>query len=275
MGRRKVISMKRPSIAMKVEIDSHVVKSAARVMEILEYFDDIQREATVGEVVKALNYPQSSTSALLRSLATLGFLHHDAHAHTYITSSRVALLGNWVNAHFFREGRVLQMMKELSERTDDTIILATRNGLHAQYIHVIQANSPARLHVTLGTVRPLAASGAGYVMLSELSDAEVTKLVNRINADAPDDRIVNRKDLLPVLADIRKTGYVMTCGLVTKGGGMLAAPLPRGPGEPLLVIGIGGINEVMVARKDELVSVLKETIARHYPQRPEPRRLSA
>lgn len=275
MGRRKTTGAKRPAIAMKAEVDSHVVKSAARVMEILEYFDDIQREATVGEVVKALNYPQSSTSALLRSLAVLGFLHYDPHAHTYITSSRVALLGNWVNAHFFREGRVLQVMKELSERTDDTIILATRNGLHAQYIHVIQANSPARLHVTLGTVRPLAASGAGYVMLSELSDAEATKLVTRINADAPSDRIVRIKDLLPSLAEIRKVGYSMTYGLVTKGGGMLAAPLPREAGESLLVIGIGGINEVMAARKDELVSILKETIAKHYPQRPEIRRLSA
>ena len=51
------------------------------------------------------------------------------------------------------------MMKKLNELTGDTIVLATRNGLYEQYIRVIQATSPARLHMTLGTARPLAASG--------------------------------------------------------------------------------------------------------------------
>src|SRR3546814_5492035 len=97
-----IVARRRPNplrerIIAKAPIEQKTVKSAGRVLEILEYFDDLQRQSTVMEIADALGYPQSSTSALLRSLVGMGYLNYDAHARTYITSSRVALLGSWVN----------------------------------------------------------------------------------------------------------------------------------------------------------------------------------
>lgn len=213
------------------------------------------------EIADALGYPQSSASALLRSLVGLGYLNYDARARTYITSSRVALLGSWVNSQFFAEGAIISMMKAMNELTGDTVMLAVRNGLHVQYIHVIQATSPARLHMTLGTVRPLAASGAGYAILSTMSDAEVTRLVMRINAEAEEGQpMVKLRELLEELAEIRRKGYAFTCDMVTRGGGMIAAPLPRVSGQPLMVVGIGGISEVMRPREEELSGVMLSQI---------------
>src|SRR3546814_3872552 len=131
----------------------------------------------------------------------MGYLNYDANAHTYITSSRVALLGSWVNSQFFAEGAIISLMKELNAKTGDTVVLAVRNGLHVQYIHVVQATSPARLHMTLGTVRPLAASGAGCAVLSTMTDSEVTRLVMRINAEAEEGQpLVKVRELLDQLA---------------------------------------------------------------------------
>jgi DNA-binding IclR family transcriptional regulator len=256
--------------------EGKTVKSAGRVLEILEYFDDIQRHSTVMEIVEALGYPQSSTSALLRSLVSMGYLNFDRHTRTYITSSRVALLGSWTNSPFFAEGGIISMMKELNELTGDTIILGTRNGLYVQYIHVIQATSPARRHLTLGTARPLAASGAGYAVLSTMSDAEVTRLVMRINAEADDGQpLIRIRDLLETLATVREKGYAFTCDLVTRGGGIIAAPLPRISGQPLMVVGIGGISDVMRPREQALASLLEDQINTHFgeprPVAPPPR----
>ena len=55
-----------------------IVKSVARTCQTLVYFDEVQRPLSVVEVSKELGYPQSSTSALLKSLVKLGFLTHDA-----------------------------------------------------------------------------------------------------------------------------------------------------------------------------------------------------
>ncbi|OJY53849.1 MAG: hypothetical protein BGP17_07355 [Sphingomonas sp. 67-41] len=234
-------------------------------MEILEYFDDLQRASTVMEIADALGYPQSSTSALLRSLVSLGYLNYDAMARTYVTSSRVALLGSWVNSQFFAEGTIISMMKELNEKTGDTVVLGVRNGLHIQYIHVIQATSPARLHMTLGTVRPLAASGAGYALLSTMTDNEVTRLIMRINAEAEEGQpLIKVRDVLDSLADIRRKGYAFSCDMVTRGGGIIATALPRQNGQPRMVLGIGGISEVMRSREEELAAALKEQVDLRY-----------
>jgi DNA-binding IclR family transcriptional regulator len=264
MGRLKTAPLGR-RISGRPPLERKTVKSAGRALEILEYFDDVQRPSTVMEVANALGYPQSSASALLRSLAAVGYLNYDPRTRLYVTSSRVALLGSWVNSGFFGEGAIISMMKEMNERTGDTVVLAIRNGLYVQYIHVIQATSPARLHLTLGTVRPLASSGAGYAVLSTMSDAEVTRLVMRINAEAKEgEPLIRIRDLLEALSGVRQRGYAFTCDIVTRGGGIIAAPLPRMSGQPLMVVGIGGISEVMRAREQELADILKEQLAVHF-----------
>jgi DNA-binding IclR family transcriptional regulator len=247
----------RPRIREPLPVAQKTVKSASRVLEILEYFDDVQQPATVMEVADTLGYPQSSTSALLRSLVALGYLDYDRYKRTYVTSHRVALLGSWVNSDFISEGSVISLMKELSELTGDTIILAMRNGLYVQYIHMIQATSAARLHVTLGTTRPLAASGTGFAMLSTMTDHEIRRIVMRINADAEDGKpLVKLAEVMEHVAHTRTKGYAFSCDIVTRGGGVIAAPLPGPLGAPALVIGIGGITEVMRGRETELAAML-------------------
>jgi DNA-binding IclR family transcriptional regulator len=263
MARRRTVLQRDRSISQPIDSRS-AVKSAARVTQILELFDDIKRSASVMEIADALGYPQSSTSALLRSLVALGYLQYDPAKRSYVTSVRVALLGSWINTHFFAEGAILRMMRELSERTGDTIVLATRNGLYAQYVHVIQATSPARLHMTLGTVRPLAYSGAGYALLSQLPKTDATRIITRYNAElSGDERRVNVREVLDILEQTRRRGYVMTTGIQTAGGGIIAAPIPQIGDKPGMTVGIGGISEILRAREAELGQLLADTVRRY------------
>lgn len=258
----------RPRIREPLPLEQKTVKSAGRVLEILEYFDDVQQPATVMEVADTLGYPQSSTSALLRSLVSLGYLDYDRYKRTYVTSHRVALLGSWVSSDFISEGSVISLMKELSELTGDTIILGMRNGFYVQYIHVIQATSAARLHVTLGTTRPLAASGTGYALLSTLTDHEIRRIVMRVNADADDGKPhIKLADVMAHVEHTRTRGYAFSCDQVTRGGGVIAAPLPGPADSHGLVIGIGGISEVMRAREIELAGMLTGCIGARLGQR--------
>jgi hypothetical protein len=117
--RKKWVPEKKHVVGVRPELPDGVVKSAGRVLQILEYFDEIQRTANVVEIAEMLKLPQSSTSALLRSLVAMGYLYFDRMARTYVPSCKVALLGNWVNSPLFMGGVVLQCMEELRERTGD------------------------------------------------------------------------------------------------------------------------------------------------------------
>lgn len=266
--RKKWLPEKKHIVGARPDLPEGVVKSAGRVLQILEYFDEIQRPANVVEIAEMLKMPQSSTSALLRSLVAMGYLHLDRMARTYLPSCRVALLGNWVNSPLFMGGVALRCMEELQQKTGDAVVLAIRNGIWAQYIHVVQATSMARLQVTRGALRPLAASGTGYALLATLPDAEVKKIAHRINAEARTGatNAVNTEDLLQTMAETRRLGYAFTTDLVTPGGAVLAMALPVTDGGQALVIGLGGISEVLKKRRAELVTTMRETLAAHFPQ---------
>ena len=265
--RKKWVAEEKHVIGTRPPLPAGVVKSAGRTLQILEYFDEIQRAATVVEISEMLKMPQSSTSALLRSLVSMGYLHFNRMARTYIPGVRVALLGNWVSSPLFMGGLALSCMEELQRQTGDAVVLAIRSGVYAQYIHVLQATSLARLQVTRGALRPLAESGAGYALLSAMSDADIRKAAHRITAES---RLGHVKPapagaLLETIAEVRRLGYAFTPNLVTAGGAMLAMPLPVTDGGEPLAVGLAGISEVQKGRKSELLAVLRETIAAHFP----------
>lgn len=244
-------------------IPSSVVKSAGRVLQILEFFDDVKRDATVIEICRSLGYPQSSTSVLLRSLVQLGYLSYDPRRRTYHPTNRVRVLGNWINGPLFGEGKLLRLVSELNERTGHVIFLGVRNGLHIQYIHVAQATTSLRLHLTPGMSRPIATSVGGQVLLSILPDAEVLKLVRRINAErAEGEPLVDSKELLATLRTIRSKGInTSLASKVTPGSAVIAMLLPSVLADPPLVLGIGGASELMVPRFDEIIACMREVIA--------------
>src|ERR1700741_4532772 len=102
---------------------SRPLKSAHRVLEILEYFDQDRPHATVMDMSRTLNYPQSSTSELLRCLTRLGYLHYNRFRRTYSPTARVALLGAWVKPDLFRGGPILSAIDKVAERVRETVVL--------------------------------------------------------------------------------------------------------------------------------------------------------
>src|SRR5207253_1159749 len=101
--------------------DMRTIKSAHRVLEILEYFDREHRTATVMDLSRSLAYPQSSTSELLRCLTALGYLHYNRYRRTYSPTARVALLGSWVDPTLFRGGTVLTALDRVADRVGETV----------------------------------------------------------------------------------------------------------------------------------------------------------
>lgn len=247
------------------KLPSKVVKSAGRVLQILEYFDDVQGAANVVEIARALGFPQSSTSILLRSLVSLGYLHYDPSGRTYQPTSRVGLLGSWVEPTLFRGGALVQMMRDLNEATSDTVVLAARNGLQSQYIHVVQATTALRVHLTIGMTRPIATSATGLLFLSVLSELEVAKIVRRINAYAgPGENLIKVGELNAQLERIRKDGYVFCRSLITPGTSLLAVPLVSKVATSPLALALAGPTDRMEERREFLLDAVRTRLATYF-----------
>lgn len=238
------------------------VKSAARVLQIFELFDTMRSPLKVGEIAARLDYPQSSTSVLLRSLVGLGYLAADPVARTFVPTPRIGLLGSWCVTDPMRSGGVHRLMDELSRATGQTIILAGRNGIYAQYFHVVQATRPLRLHVPVGSLRMFVWSTAGFVMLQDTKEAEIRALVRRTNAEAgPMQARISVADVLARIAQARQAGYGFSRALVTPGTGMICMRLPtHQPGADPMTICVSGWVETMEAEEQAIVQAIRAAI---------------
>lgn len=238
-----------------------VVKSAARVLEVLSVFDDVRREMRVGEIAETLGFPQSSASVLLRSLVKLGYLDFDPQKRTFSVTARVALLGSWIADGAIVNGTVAHVMEELSRETGYTITLASRNGIFAQYIHVIQATSALRLHTPVGTRRLLVWSASGFALLRDVPEPEIAALIRRTNAEQPRQKL-NSKDVVNNVRKFREEGYFFSRELVTPGGGHIAMRLPsRSNGrEHSLALGVSGWIEEIQRSEAKILRLMRRAL---------------
>ncbi len=243
------------------------VKSAVRVMRVLEYFDEVQRDLRLNEIVQHLHFPQSSTSALLKSLVQTGYLDYLPATRTYTPSPRVALLGSWIGGSAMHDGGLMRMMEELSAETGETIVLSSSSGIYAKYIHVIQATNPMRLHVPVGSQRLLACSGIGVPLLADLTDEAIRLIVRRTNAEAPAGRkLIDVAQTLANVEFFRKKGNFLSRGMGTAGTFLVSMRLPNDstvPGRPI-AIGIGGLLHMITGQEQRFLGVLRDAVRRYF-----------
>lgn len=241
-----------------------VVKSAGRVIRILELFDVLRREAPVYEVSELLDLPQSSTSVLLRSMFMMGYLQFNPKTRAFKPTTRVALLGNWVNGAMISDGLLMRLLQRINARTNQAVVVAVRNQIWSEYIHVVQSTNPVRLFVVKGSRRPLTRSGTGLMLLADLSDTDIKRIAVRTNAEAGADQPRGCiQSLMDQVTQVRRQGWAATFDTITTGGGMIAMRLPQVNSEEQLVVGLPGLTDNLRSNFGTYLDVLREETARY------------
>lgn len=235
------------------------VKSAVRVLEILEYFDRRRGSATVGDVAHDLGYPQSSTSALMRSLVAVGYLSYDAHERVFMPTHRLPLLGCWLGEPFFQEGPLLGVARELADRTGFAVGIARRNVNKLQWMH---ASTTVDLSVddVFASATSLLHSAVGLSLMAALDDRQVRALVHRLNAEVIDlADVVSPTDMITRMGDIRRDRHVFTNdGEIA----MLAMTTP--PSEAMETVSIAIIDRsgLLADHLTDTLNIARDCVAR-------------
>ena len=239
-----------------------VVKSAGRVLEILELFDEVQAPMPLFEIARRLNYPAPSALALLKSLQAMDYVSFDPAEKKYSPTMRVAMLGGWIGGQVFLNGAVISLMSDLVEKTGETVMLGMQNDIYAQYVHTEQSAKALRYFLKPGTLRPIWRSATGLALLSALTDDQIRKLIKRINARPETDEPLDEKKLFAEITQVRKRGYAYN-DMLTDGISAIALLLPHQVHGRAMTIGIGGPTSRIKPRVAEIVALIRSLIAQH------------
>ena len=142
------------------------------------------------------------------------------------------------------------------------VILAAPAGKNIQYIHIIPATNPVRMHLRTGAVRPMVGSAAGHLFMSSLSAEQFEDEIAALE-ETQTKIIISQEELMKNVRRIRRQGHAISTNTVTTGGGIGAILLPGDFNGTRLAIGIGGVAQTITSNEQKFVDIMSEAVRRH------------
>ncbi len=207
------------------------VKSAERVLDILELFSLRDEALTLREIVHGLGIPKSSASMLLRTLEARGYLKRDSSGYRLDPVLRGADSG-WVGGISSLLIRVATpVMRELVDELRETIMLGVLN--RDGDVRVVRSiSSPQVVRYELNDTEDLPAycTGLGQVNLAYSPPKLVERYIDYANMERRADKTITTPAALRQrLDEIRRQGYSVHIEERIVGASGAAAPV-CGPG---------------------------------------------
>jgi DNA-binding IclR family transcriptional regulator len=151
-----------------------IVKSADRVIQILETIGSQNHGMTHGELSKVLGIPKGSLSLLLSNLVDRDYLTFDRLSKLYMLGPKLLVLtGRYLsNLDLVRVGRPLvhELVSEINEDTE----LAVMKGTEILFLYKEECSKPLKYSIAIGERAPMYATSAGKAILAHLSEDEIS-----------------------------------------------------------------------------------------------------
>jgi DNA-binding IclR family transcriptional regulator len=154
------------------------VKTALRVVEIIEAFAREQKPLSLTQIARDLSAPVSSCQALLKTLINLGYIYETGAWHAYYPTGRLLAMAEQISRCDPVLENVLPNLRELSHSTNETILFSKLN-LHKRVVllHTLESTYPVRYSEQPGTQTEPHASATGHALLSTLDAGDRRRLL--------------------------------------------------------------------------------------------------
>ncbi len=158
-----------------------IVRQAANVLEILEYFAKRLRPATAAEMADDLGWPRSSTFKIIATLASKGYLYEPRGRGGYYPSPRWLVQAEAVTRADPLPDKYQTLAHDLMRATGETVAIAAPAGVHAAFVDVVESPQPVRYFAKAGDRVPIHATSAGRALLAQMPREERERLYRKID----------------------------------------------------------------------------------------------
>ncbi len=215
------------------------VKSAARVLDLVEAVAAHEAGLTFPALLQLSRIPKSSLHALLGVLTARGWLDLDEATRLYTLGVKV-----WENGQAYRKGRDLvrearPVMESIAGAINETVQLAQLDGTENVYLAKVDSTHPLRLQSEVGARLSAHATGLGKAMLACLGDDEVRRRLGR-NAlpRMTPHTIVTADALIEELQRVRFWGFAVDDQEYTPGLFCVAVPIRDQRGDAVAAVSV-------------------------------------
>ncbi|MGC4376681.1 IclR family transcriptional regulator [Fictibacillus sp. Mic-4] len=235
------------------------VKSAIRVMEILELLANHPEGLTVKEISEALSFPQSSTFNLMQSMYDQSYVKQDPFKR-YKLGPKLIEIGMRTLESIDLHSESQPFLMELMKKTEETVFLAILSETEIIYVSKIPSNRSIQTSAQIGLRKPLYSTGLGKAFLAFMPKEEREQILEQITLTPFTAKtITNRKQLEEQLDFFAKIGYSIDDEEGEEGLYCIACPVFDASHKVAAAISVAGPKERMLARRDFIVEQTKLT----------------
>lgn len=203
------------------------VKSAARTVEILEFLAARQNKPVrLRELSEALGVPRSSLHALLRTLATYGWVRADRSGTLYGIGIRALLAGTTYLDTDPYLPVITPFLDELREKLDETFHFGRIDGNDVVYLATRESSQYLRPYSRVGRRLPAYSTSLGKSVLATMEPDEREKHLPEVLSPLTPRTITDRSALADELELTSQRGYAIDNEENTLGLRCFAVALP-------------------------------------------------
>jgi DNA-binding IclR family transcriptional regulator len=199
---------------------------------------------------------------MLNGLVKLGYVKQNGKAGGYELTLKLWEIGTRVLARRDVSGIAFGILRELAERTSETVHLAIPDGEDVVYIDKADGAHPLRIFTPIGGRVPLYCGSTGKCILAFQSAPLIESISRKLKAFTPR-TITSRTRLLRELEAVRHQGYALNLGEWRIGISGVAAPIRDRTGAVVASIGVSGpSNRLPISALRAISSSVKEAATR-------------
>ncbi|MFD1211405.1 IclR family transcriptional regulator [Arthrobacter sp. GCM10027362] len=185
------------------------VKSADRVLQILEVLGSSAGPQQLTELARELSIPKSSLHGILETLRHRGWVELDKLTGRYALGIRsMHLASSYLDSPgvLQRAGSTLDW---LNAATEETVQFGRLDGYEVVYLAKRQSRHPVQLISDVGKRLPANATALGKAILAEYPDEELEVMLAESLPRLTTRTLATRSELLADLARVRERGYAV------------------------------------------------------------------
>ncbi|WP_159995441.1 IclR family transcriptional regulator [Roseomonas sp. 18066] len=220
------------------------VKSAERVLDLLEFFGCARRPLALFEVTQELGIPKSSALALLRTLAMRGYVARDAEDRYALAHPFGQEEGDWLGGLSRQVAAVARpVIAALVARTQETVNLGVLlNSLSVRLL--VQVPSPREIRYEPGSADcPAYCTAMGRVLLAHAPEAVVDRCLAPPLAALTPATETDPRRIRALIAAARAQGFAEIESEYAEGGAGVAAAVFDRTGRAVAALNLASLTD--------------------------------
>ena len=225
-----------------------VVRRSAALLRAVAHGAGAGRSTT--ELARETDLARATAHRLLEALAAEGLLDRDNTSGRWHLGPEIYILGAASAPRYDITEKAAHNVRALAGETGESAFFSLRRGDHTVVLLRQDGDFPIRSHVLYEGARfPLGIVSAGLVVLSYLSDSDISTYLDRANLAEQWGTAHGVDDVWARIAETRRKGWALNAGLIVEGSWGMAAAVFGSNGAPIGALTLTGIESRFSAER--------------------------